>query len=100
FYIDEEYEKSCEKIQKAIINIIDKSEKYDELVFPENGFGTGLALLPEKAPKTFDYLNAVILECFGVDYADIIKNGIQFTINPSEVDKIDNLRKGLNQDKS
>lgn len=48
---------------QMIINIcinslyeIIKSKKYDVLVVPENGFGTGLAKLPSKAPKTFDYL--------------------------------------------
>ena len=31
-------------------------DKYTTLIIPKDGFGTGLAKLPEKAPKTFKYL--------------------------------------------
>ncbi len=36
-----------------------------KLVFPKDGFGTGLAKLKEKAPKTYDYLKQRLQEEFG-----------------------------------
>lgn len=35
-------------------------DKYNTLIIPKDGFGTGLAKLPKKAPKTFKYLNKKI----------------------------------------
>lgn len=81
FYNDGEYDASCKKIQQAIIAIINESSKYEEIVFPMGGFGTGLAKLEEKAPKTFKYLNDVICGCFNIDYNDILKNGLQIEFN-------------------
>lgn len=81
FYNDKDFKSSCEKIQKAIVEIIIKSAKYKEIVFPVGGFGTERAKLKEKAPKTFKYLNTVIDECFGIDYEDILKNGLRAEIN-------------------
>lgn len=68
YYTDHEYKANCDKILKAIDKIIIESDRYNELVFPMNGFGIGLSKLPEKAPKTFKFLNDVILECFGIVY--------------------------------
>lgn len=56
FYTDQEYVKNLIKISNAINNIIDKSINYKYVVLPEDGFGTGLAQLPTKAPKTFSFL--------------------------------------------
>ncbi|QGR53908.1 hypothetical protein [Moumouvirus maliensis] len=56
YYTDKEYEQNIVKINKGIQNIITKSKKYDYVVLPRDGFGTGLSKLPEKAPKTFKYL--------------------------------------------
>ena len=42
--------------KKLIDAAISKIPRDKVLVFPENGLGTGLAKLPEKAPKTFKYL--------------------------------------------
>ena len=36
-----------------------------EVIFPEDGLGTGLAKLKEKAPETFEYLNKRLMEEFG-----------------------------------
>ena len=44
------------KNKKAIDDAIAKIPRDKTLVFPEDGLGTGLAKLPEKAPKTFKYL--------------------------------------------
>jgi hypothetical protein len=38
------------------------------IVFPEDGLGTGLAELPVRAPKTFDFLVKTINEKFGDIY--------------------------------
>ena len=81
YYNDNEYEDNCKKIHAAIINIIKSSTDYKELVFPEKGFGCGLAKLNTKAPKTFKFLVQIINDCFGIDYQDILKNGLQITVD-------------------
>lgn len=62
YYCDEEYKENKKKIKQSIELIMDKikDEKYDAIVFPKNGFGTGLADLENCAPKTFKYLNKKI----------------------------------------
>lgn len=40
------------------------SEKYDTIVFPARGLGTGLAALQKLAPMTFIYLSTVLLTKF------------------------------------
>lgn len=74
FYTDKEYENNCNKIIKAVDKIIIKAKNYDELTFPEDGFGTGLAKLPEKAPKTAKFLEDLLGDCFGIDYEYIRKH--------------------------
>lgn len=58
FYSDDEYEDNCKNINNAIKKIKKRfiDEKYEKLVLPENGFGTGLSKLPTKAPKTYKHL--------------------------------------------
>ena len=56
FYNDGEFDENIIKIKNAINNIIKESIKYKYVVFPEDGFGTGLARLPTKAPKTYQFL--------------------------------------------
>lgn len=60
FYSDEELEQNKIKINKAIDNIIKYSKDFEYVILPENGLGTGLSDLPNKAPKTFKYLNESI----------------------------------------
>jgi hypothetical protein len=73
FYTDEEYEKNCQKIISSLENIIKVFSKgeYDKLVLPKDGFGTGLAKLDIKAPKTLQFLDRLLYEVFGVDYKQI-----------------------------
>lgn len=56
FYTDEEYEENCRKIGKDF----DLVENYLAIggivVFPTDGFGTGLSRLPHTAPMTFDFV--------------------------------------------
>lgn len=65
FFNDLEYDENIEHITKAINNI---PEGYKAIVFPEDGLGTGLAELPVRAPKTFEFLVKTINEKFGDIY--------------------------------
>lgn len=58
FYTDDEYKENCNKIKNAITLIKQRfyQEKYEYIVLPKNGFGTGLSQLPKKAPKTYNFL--------------------------------------------
>jgi len=60
FFTDEEFEDN-KKILFQIINDIPISD-YEYVVLPEDGLGTGLAMLPTKAPKTFIYLYSKLTE--------------------------------------
>lgn len=62
FYTDDEYDDNCSRIKKAIKNIISLAPSYDIVYLPEDGLGTGLSALPNKAPLTFKYLNRKIRE--------------------------------------
>ena len=56
FYSDTDFDDNVARITKAINNIIKESVAYEYVVLPADGFGTGLAKLPSKAPKTYAYL--------------------------------------------
>jgi hypothetical protein len=58
FYTDLELEENKKKIHLAIMKVLKEfmKSKYTTLVIPGGGLGTGLSRLPEKAPKTFKYL--------------------------------------------
>jgi hypothetical protein len=56
YYTDEEYIANVQKITNAINRIVKESVNYDCVFIPENDLGTGLADLPNKAPKTFAFL--------------------------------------------
>lgn len=81
FYTDATYDDNCQKIYTAIVKLVRASINYNAIIFPENGFGTGLAKLPEKAPKTLAYLEKMIEDVFGIEYEDIRKNGLQVCVN-------------------
>lgn len=68
FYTDNEYEENIRKISIDLSKLEQKS--YNKtIVFPENGIGTGLAMLYKTAPKTFIYL------CYQLYSKFNIKNG-------------------------
>ncbi|VBB18558.1 hypothetical protein YASMINEVIRUS_1021 [Yasminevirus sp. GU-2018] len=91
FYVDAEYKDNCQKIFDAVVRIIRASVDYEELVFPSDGFGTGLAKLAEKAPKTLAFMDKLIDDVFGIDYADIRENGLRVNVDiPKEVSKTGN----------
>lgn len=69
FYTDDDYDQNRDNIIKAVENIVIRSVDYDKIMFPADGFGTGLAKLPTCAPETYEFMNKLIKACFGVDYA-------------------------------
>jgi hypothetical protein len=79
FYNDSELELNKSKILEDIIYIkylaISTNKK---LVFSSGGYGTGLSMLLEKAPLTFEYLNSSLLSHFGFDN----KRGVRFSKIP------------------
>lgn len=56
FFSDEEFEQNKKAIDEAI-QLIPKGKT---IVIPVDGLGTGRALLPQKAPKTFAYLQEAL----------------------------------------
>jgi hypothetical protein len=66
FMSDDQFEENKQIIDSDITKIISKAESTGKsLVFPADGFGTGLAQLPTKAPKTYDYLRRALYNNFG-----------------------------------
>lgn len=53
-------------VQKIINCLTNPSRGFDTLVFPVNGFGTGLSQLPEKAPRTYGILCKLLNDYFGI----------------------------------
>lgn len=64
FMSDDDLESNKQVIDSDIKAIKDDGR---DLVFPEDGFGTGLAKLKEKAPQTYEYLKQRLLDEFGFD---------------------------------
>ena len=62
FMSDKDLESNKKVIDSDIQKILDQNKL---LVFPKDGFGTGLAKLEEKAPQTYKYLKDKLLEKFG-----------------------------------
>ena len=62
FYTDDEFNDNKSNIDTAINKLLKKfmQDQYKILVFPKDGFGTGLAKLPKKAPLTYKYLEEQI----------------------------------------
>lgn len=56
FYSDTYYLDNTRRINQAIQQIIKRSASYRYVVLPKQGFGTGLAALPKRAPKTYEFL--------------------------------------------
>jgi hypothetical protein len=56
FYSDKEYDQNILKIKEDIDKILNKIKEGYIIVLSNGGYGTGLARLNIKAPKTFKYL--------------------------------------------
>ena len=68
FFSDKEYDKLEPFLKKEIDKIVSImfSDNVDTLVFPIDGLGTGLSKLPQKAPKVFLALSALLYKTFGI----------------------------------
>lgn len=67
FFSDDQYEDATRVIQDdidAIKRALD-AKKYETVVLPEDGLGTGLAELPQKAPKVFQFLQTELARLVG-----------------------------------
>lgn len=62
FMSDKDLKSNKKVIDSDIQKILDQNKP---LVFPKDGFGTGLAKLKEKAPQTYQYLKEQLLAKFG-----------------------------------
>lgn len=67
FYCDSEFADNVAKIDADLRAIEAASALFEEVRWPAGGLGTGLAELPQRAPRTFAYLEGAIKNCFGVD---------------------------------
>jgi hypothetical protein len=56
FYVDDELEQNCFKMKCALEKIVEASENFEIVYFPEDGLGTGLAQMAKHCPKTLEYL--------------------------------------------
>ena len=68
YMTDGEYDMNMNAIVNSIIHVINESQKYEIVYFPRDGLGSGLAKLNITAPATYEMLNFLILECFGIKY--------------------------------
>ncbi len=62
FYNDSEIKENTEKICSDINEIIEliNSGKYDIIIYPKNGIGTGLAKMKENCSETFNNMNLIL----------------------------------------
>jgi hypothetical protein len=76
FMTDKSLSENKKLISSDIQKILDTNK---ELVFPKDGFGTGLAKLKESAPKTYAYLKSELLDKFGFNNDTGVVNPITKT---------------------
>ncbi len=67
FYSDTEYEFNTQKILQDILHIKHLQMSGNQIVFSSGGYGTGLASLKLKAPKTYQFLLDCLRNFFGFD---------------------------------
>lgn len=60
YYTDDEYKDNVKKINEDINRVRDAVLRGKTIVVPEDGIGTGMALLSEKAPKTLAHVKGVL----------------------------------------
>lgn len=61
YFSDDAYESNCSIIDKDVTAMLTKYVvgRYECLVLPADGWGTGLAELPTRAPRTYAYLETI-----------------------------------------
>lgn len=66
FYDDDDYEANVASIDESFENLRKRIEasgmEYKFIFIPRDGLGTGLAQLPQRAPKTFVYILSLIYD--------------------------------------
>ena len=68
FYNDNDFDINRQNILDDVLSLKAKAiETNSIIVFSDGGYGTGLASLKSKAPKTFQYLCQVLRDYFGFD---------------------------------
>lgn len=67
YYSDTEYEFNTQKILQDILQIKFHQLSGFQIVLSDGGYGTGLSMLKEKAPKTYDFLLNSLRSFFGYD---------------------------------
>jgi hypothetical protein len=67
YYKDSEYEENCKNILDDILDIKEEALNGSTIVLSRGGYGTGLASLKQKAPKTFEYLCQSLKDHFNFD---------------------------------
>lgn len=65
FFLDVDINQFKEELEADISDIFTRMPKYEALVFPKDGLGTGLAALPTKSPLCFKYLSLRLEELTG-----------------------------------
>ena len=56
FYSDANFQEHCDAITKAVDRIITAMPHFERIALPEDGLGTGLAQLPQRAPRVSAFL--------------------------------------------
>ena len=56
FYSDDQYDDNCVKIGSDFLTVEQKLREGHVVVFPTDGFGTGLSDLANRAPRTLAYI--------------------------------------------
>ena len=67
------YDSYVSDIQRDFDRILEKSKLYDTLGFPKDGLGTGLAQMPTRCPKLFQFMCDQLLLCFGYENPNPLK---------------------------
>lgn len=64
YYTDDEYDDNIDKIfgEFIYLKLLILNNNYEFIYLPQNGLGTGLAKLPIKAPRTYQFLQEQIDE--------------------------------------
>lgn len=83
YFDDSQFDTTIKFFDDHVKNLKQLQEQGFTLVFPEAGLGTGLAELPTRAPKTFEYMVNLLKDNFGVDYS-------KFIVKPEENTNLDN----------
>lgn len=51
-----------------ILSEMQKDLRYDTLVLPADGLGTGLSQMPEKSPKLFEHMVSILEDKLNIEY--------------------------------